>query len=130
MEKSSAFFTETPLPDLIRLAVVDHLFADAVGRIRIAAVHRKKCGQCVVSVDDHFHLRRAFHDFFQNIHGDVDLSVPVQLIPEQIGQHHIIWFEMREYPAGRRFINLDTGIVCLQVPGKSCRKGKSCRHTI
>ena len=64
MEKSSAFFTETPLPDFIGFAVVCHLFADAVGRIRIAAVHRKKCGQRVVSVDDHLHLRRAFHDFF------------------------------------------------------------------
>ena len=116
LHPGAAFFAEGALPDLTGiLLILKILLSDTEGHIRISAFHGKIGGKGIVSVYDDFHFRRHLHGFFQKIHGNVDLTVPVQLVPEEIGQHHVIRLEMWKNPDCRSLVHLDAGIVCLQI---------------
>ena len=124
-----AAFTEAALTDLVCF-VLNYRFADSIGYKRIATVHGKICGQCIVTVNDDLHIRNFFHHFFQNIHGDINLTITVQLITEQIGHDHIIRFDLCEHVSCGSLINLNTGIVRIQFSAESCAQHKSCHNSV
>ena len=82
LKRRAAALAETPFPDLSGILILNHLLADAISDIRIAAVYRQICGQGVVSIDDHLHIRSILHDAFQDIHSNINLPIPVQLVSE------------------------------------------------
>ena len=122
--------TESSLPNLPGILLLEYLFGNAVGDIRIAAFHRQIGRECIIAVHNHGHIRCHLHCFFQQIHRDIDLTVPIELIPEQIRQHHIVRFKIRENTYGRRLVNLNTRIVRIQMSIVLRRQHESCSHTV
>ena len=125
----STAFTEPSLTDLVCF-VLDHRFADPVGYKRISAVHGKICRQCIVTIDNDLHIRNLFHHFFQDVHGDIDLTITVQLVTEQIGHNHIIRFDPCEHMSCGCLIHLDTGIIRIQFSAESCPQHKGCHNSV
>ena len=96
-KRRAAAFADPPFPDLTGICVIRHLFTDPVCHIIIPAVHSQISRQRVVPIHDHFHLRRRLHDFFQDIHRNINLPVTVKLVAEQIQQQHVIRAQARQH---------------------------------
>ena len=122
-------FAETSLSDLIGLAP-EHRLADSVSYIRISAVHSQICRQRIIAVHNDFHIRNFPHHFLQDIHGNINLTITVQLIPEQIGHNHIVRLDPGKYVSCGCFVYLDTGIVCIQLSAWFCSQHKSSHNTV
>ena len=119
----SAFFAEATFFDLID-GFIKYFFADAICHIGIAAFHGYIGGKSVIGNDNDLHVRRHLHGIRYQIHGNIDLSVPIQLIPKEIRQHHKIRFKMGKDPKSRGLIHFNAGIICIQCAIPFCRKYK------
>ena len=122
-------FAETSLSDFIGLAP-EHRLADSVRHIWIPTVHSQICRQRIIAVHNDFHIRNFPHHFLQDIHGNVDLTITIQLISEQIGHNHIVRLDPGEYVSCGCFVYLDTGIVCIQFSAWFCSQHKSSHNSI
>ena len=126
----TAALAEPAFPDLPGIFILEYLLPDAESEMRIFIFQSQVGRQGIVTVDQHFHFRGHLHGTGEKVHGNVDLSVTVQLVTKKIGQYHIVRTEMRKYPDGRGLVYLNAGVVCLQVPGKSGSEDKSGGHAI
>ena len=123
------FFTEPALFDLID-RFFKYFLTNSISCISIATFHGNISRQCIISIDNHFHIRCHHHGLFYQIHGNVDLSVTIQLITKQIGQHTIIWFKMRKNAKCRSFIYFNACIIRIQFSIPSCCQNKGCHTAI
>ena len=106
-----------------------HLLTDTVGDYLVSAFLCQVSAQGIVSVHDDLHVRRHVKCAPQKIHGDVNLSIAVQLVPEQIRHHTVIRFEERKNPYGRCLIDLNHRIVRIQPAADPGIQHKCSRHT-
>ena len=120
----SALLAETSLTDLVCGTFLDR-FADSIGNVRIAAVHGKVRGKCIINIDDDLHLWHCADHLFQNIHGNIDFPVTIQLITEQVCKKHVVRLQAWEYMPCGSLVNLDAGVICIQPACRSGSKHKS-----
>ncbi len=103
LQPLTAALTELSLTNLPRASCITSLRAadsltDAIGNDRMPALLRQKCAQRVITIHDNLHIRSHVESLLQKIHRDIDLTVPVKLISEQIRQYAQIRLKMRKHP--------------------------------
>ena len=126
----TATLAEPAFPDFPGIFILEYLLSDAESEMRIFIFQSQVGRQGIVPIDQHFHFRGHLHGTGEEVHGNVDLSVTVQLVTEKVGQYHIVRAEMGKYPDSRGLVDLNAGVVCLQVAGKAGGKDKSGGHAV
>ena len=130
----AAALAELALPDLMRTSGrvslrTGNLLADPVGDQGMPALLSQISAQRIVPVHDDPHLRSHIECLPEKVHRNINLSITIQLIPEQVRQHTYIRFKMRKYADCRRFIDLYNRIVRIQSPSRGSAQHKCRRHT-
>ena len=116
VEPGAALLAEGALPNLMVVRLVKDLFLHAVGHIGVSAVDGQGGGQSVIGVDHQGHVGRQLDALLEQVHGDVQLAVAIQLIAKQVGQHHGVRLEEFQHPSGGRLVHLQTGVFRIEFP--------------
>ena len=124
-----AAFAETSFSNFVCFIFHDRT-TDSVINTCIATVLGKICRKSIITIYDQFHVRHFADHFFENIHGNIDLTVTIQLITEKIRHHHIIRFDLCKNMSGRCLINFNTGIICINMSIHSGAKCKRSHNTV
>ena len=128
-QPGTTLFTKTAFPYLVCRALLDRL-TDSICDVRISAVHSKIRRKRIIRIYDYLHFRYCADHLFQNVHGNINFTVAVQLVAEQISQKHVVRLQAWKYMAGRSLVYFNAGVICIQPACRSGSQHKGCYNTV
>ena len=127
LKRRTAVLTKTGFADHVN--IIGHFFTDAEADDAAGALFCQIGREGVVAIDDERHVRGFTDCLFESLHGQVDLTVAVELVAEETGEDHVVGLKVLQDPRGGGLVDFQARVVRIEIPQRSGFSRKCCGDT-